>query len=401
MPTVLSLPAELLIDIASLVTEPEPLLKVCRTFRGIAIPVVYRDISLRYRKGEDNTDIELLLRTIVSRPALGAFVRRLRLSRRGGGFDELGLSYSDEGIRALVLEAAASQDLSEDIIYGLELGFYGAALFLLLCYFPKLESLEFCRLPAGDFFSYISSSDNLPSGLQSLRSIHIIRPGPDGYIQQENIFTVFRLPSLRTLMCSYMDIEGGSHGDCVLFDGTSQLEEIMMDRCIVSGKFLATMVRSTGALRALAYSYGGGVMGHLALHTTILGDTLRTHALHTLESLNLDFPYSDEPLGPLCGFTKLQRVSLNMSLLLGAPSQVDPLPFNELLPSSLTSLTLRFSMAWWDAGSLMVARLVETKRDNIPCLKELRIRGTLVESEVRMLSSACSKEGVEFRHDLK
>ena len=107
MPTVLSLPAELLIDIAPLATKPGPLLKVCRTFQDITTLVVYHNISLRYHWHiEDTMDTELLLRTIISRPALRALVWHLRVSIEV--FEDELWPYSDKGLHALVMEAAGA-----------------------------------------------------------------------------------------------------------------------------------------------------------------------------------------------------------------------------------------------------------------------------------------------------
>ena len=406
MPRILNLSAELLRDIVSLVPEPGPLLKVCKIFRYLATPLVYRHISLQYLEGiEDVQPIELLLRTIVGRPALGALVRRLTVVMEYTYYDLL-LPFSLEGIRALVMEAAASQNLSKAIKYKLAAGCYESTLFLLLCYFPKLEVLEFdpmFTLSADEFLSHISSSDTLPAGLQSLHTIHMTCADSECTVQQENMFALFRLPLLRTFICFELHIKEDGRGDCVSFNGLSQFEEITMDSTVASDRFLASMVRSTRALRSFFYLYGAAMVNFtiftLDFGTFIadnLGNAFRANTLHTLEDLYLIFipPIpSTGSFGPLGQFTKLKRVTLSMSHLLGSPNQAHTLKLGELLPPSLTSLSLQYDAAWWGVGCPVILRLLET---NLPRLKFLEIDGKLLASEERMLETVCLMKGIQF-----
>jgi hypothetical protein len=69
-PNIEKLPPELLFNILELADEPSVHVNVCWVFNQIATPILYRRPHLYY-------NIHPLLRTIISRPTLGNFVRSL------------------------------------------------------------------------------------------------------------------------------------------------------------------------------------------------------------------------------------------------------------------------------------------------------------------------------------
>jgi hypothetical protein len=86
MAKILQLPVELLDAIAkqSGNDDLKSLVYVCRIFNVITTPYLYRDISLRHRFGtpgnpEEVPDLQFLLRTLIARPKLGAYVWRLTI----------------------------------------------------------------------------------------------------------------------------------------------------------------------------------------------------------------------------------------------------------------------------------------------------------------------------------
>jgi|ERR1700722_8725461 len=126
----LNLPTEVWIDILESAGSPLIHTVVCRAFNAIATPILYREVVLK----DGGQYIHLFLRTIISRPHLGCYVRSL-----------CALPYDPESaepdypgdLPGFVAEAI-SHGLSLEIQHAIADGSSPAMLFLLQCYLPRL-----------------------------------------------------------------------------------------------------------------------------------------------------------------------------------------------------------------------------------------------------------------------
>jgi len=224
----------------------------------------------------------------------------------------------------------------------------------------------------------------------------------EGVVGKECITPFFCLSALRSFACSCVDI-GNIDSDKDLPAGSSYIEEIALKHSLVNGESVATMVRSTRALRSLIFSHGSATVWG-AFSALPLWHALRENAKNTLQRLQLDFTEDNEdnefpgPVGSLCDFAQLTDVHATLSILLGKPHKdnIIPLRLSTVLPRSLASLTLWIDECWRSRGCQVVVELLNNKRDNVALLKELRISGHIKASELETIRSACVAEGVEF-----
>jgi len=396
MSKIINIPIELLDCILKLVAEPITQLHVCRRFNEIATPIAYRHVQLR-----DLRNLQLLLRTVIARPALGAYTQSLDIefSYEYEEIESASFSPANEDDLPNFVEEAVLHNLPQKVQLGLEKGSVEAMSLLLLCYLPALQALDIhptnCR---GDiFFHHILL---LPSGLQSLRSVSISDWDTEGLVGKECITPFFCLPALRSFACWCVDI-GDIDSDKDLPAGSSYIEEIALEHSVVDGESVATMVRSTRALRSFIFSHGSASVWE-TFSAPPLWHALRENAKNTLQHLQLDFDIEDNkfpgPIGSLCDFVQLTDVFAPLAILLGEPHEnnIIPLRLSTILPRSLASLGLWIDEVWESRACQVVVELLNNKRDNVALLKELCIDSCIEDSELETIRSACVAEGVEF-----
>jgi hypothetical protein len=409
MAKILQLPVELL-DAISKQSGNDDLRYVCRIFNVITSPYLYRRISLHHRRPDDPEEVpnlQLLLRTLVARPELGAYVRELIIEFYNG-MDKVNLNTFPHPISSQFREFAASaaaRGLSLEIQLALANGSISAMLFLLFYYTP---ALEFLVLNSADNFLFhhiaSASTSTLPPGLRSLREVSVVQYG-----SRENwscLVPFFRLPSLSAFHCAHLESERRidekdvDYIDRNLEERSSPVEIIDMQDIVMDGDVFASIVRSCRKLRTLSFQYPllcG--YGETPMFGPPLGDALRQCTQQTLQSLELDFASSEfqnweSPglIGSLRDFVCLKHISVALSLLIDDPSD----HLGSILPPSLTSLSLWIDPDWEEKGDwpALVVDLLESKQEFVPSLKTL-FKGGCGGSE-GTVRAACHTAGVAF-----
>jgi hypothetical protein len=402
MISVANFPVELLEHILTLAGNPVAQTQVCWKFNAIATPILYRNILLLYRTNSVH-DIHLLVRTIISRPALGEHARRLNVQLADGDDDETWRGHEDN-LTKFSLEGE-SRGLSSEIQREILVGSSDAMLFLLLCYLPSLQTLNVQALDLMHraVFDHMSSSVLLPSALQSLHSASIsyCHPYINYQVNEDYIIPFFHLPTLRSFSCLGVDIDAVGVETKFPFRSSS-VEEITLQQSIVDEELLTAMVRSSRALRSLTYDFSGIMISP----PSTLVRVLRECAKDTLVRLHLEFPENSdsEPptgsLGSLREFSQLAHASAPLSMMVGTPDDITASPLRTLLPNSLVSLGVWIDKRWETSAKettvQMFVELFASERDKLGNLNELRIGGSIASSDLENIRSTCVKENVTF-----
>ena len=371
---ILELPAEVLGSIAELAgpNGSITLTSVCRAFNVIATPYAYDTLVL------DRRSLRLLLRTLRDQPNVGAHVRNLEFTHDVDSAEPV-VNNSDD-LHQLAGDALA-RGLSLEVRVAVMDGSVEAMLFLLLHHLPSLQWLKLYPSMLADelIFREISNSANLPSGLQSLRSIEItnrhsrnpcwITIGP--FLRFPNLSTIRLIETHVEEVQETVDAADETSTAYGIYAGTSSgLERIHMEDSWCSLSEMTAIVKSCRALKSLVYrdrtTYSESGF------STGLARVLREHARDSLENLELDFKRevaeSPDSLGSLRDLTQLSHLSTPMSLL---HDRSEPPPdLGAVLPPSLTSLNLEVdSVGWVD----VIVRFLADKQDTNPLLKILRL----------------------------
>ena len=399
MSRITRLPPELLLDILELSDTPSIHATVCWVFNRIATPILYRTVYLyrRYKLVRKPHNIHLFLRTIIGRPALGTFVRRLV----EGPFYET----SDYPVPPSFVAEAAARGLSPEIQEAVADGSIPAMLFLLLCYLPSLQNLEIRVLrPAEDYriFNWQTFTTNpIPSALRSIHSAQICLWNTSlhvAHVPWEMIAPFFHLPSLRRFECN---------GGLVCIDSSNFISNSLPRSTLIEYMIfndsavynIEALVRSSSSLRTFVYNFNSATS--VSFHPPAVGNVLRQCALNTLEYLEVNTPdLLVHSLGPLSDFVNLTYIETSLSILLGARVRGSPdaiaHQLSTTLPVSLLSLVLFIDYAWQGVIIVpMMEQFVKHKRERLKHLQEISMYGP-TESEMEMIDSLCDAEGLEF-----
>jgi hypothetical protein len=181
----------------------------------------------------------------------------------------------------------------------------------------------------------------------------------------------------------------------------SSVEEISLKDCEVDESMLVALFTSSPGLKSVVLRDNFIAVLEAIPAVSPLGNTLREYSQETLEILELDFkpntPYR-RPLGSLRHFSQLQRVSCGISMLLGSAWSPLTHDLGTVLPPSLTSLSLGMDHDWADGRSTTaLVQLLEGKRETVPLLEQLHVKGFMKPAERERIQQACDAADVVLR----
>ncbi|KAL9625647.1 MAG: hypothetical protein Q9160_000360 [Pyrenula sp. 1 TL-2023] len=392
-----SLPLELKKYIIFDITQHDlqSLTLVCKDLSHVAIPELYRDITLDTR-GRATSAISSLFNTLFVNPRLAEQVERFALL--GPRIE----SFPIDGLEHVFARATDSLDLS-----GLQWAAEGTPkslakiVILLLSCLPNLQSIEFginhlhdrgpvemaldvdslhldqpgLKYPLNPKLESIVLAGDLDREGRQLRqhceNREFMRRSPDAVfaerpIRPELVACALTLPMLRTLdilLPASMRTWSWPDG----FSSSHTLTTLILRSTICDEATLKNLLRATPRLRSLTYErfYDPCEEGDRLPNPKSLLDAL-SQVNGTLEELHVsleryrypmfdgnhtggedEYPGPDEPIGSLRELEKLKTLEIPMEVLFGHSDVYQPI--STILPDSLRNLTLRNDFVYFIA----------------------------------------------------
>lgn len=312
-----------------------------RRFHAIAEPLYYKHVVLRSADdGNSATAFTCFLRSILSRPILGNYVRSLNIAS-GGVCIDFGRDPQNASDTALV--TAAARDLGIQC----SLTCHGGQLELLFHLLPSIQSLAL-SLPANtngfDEFlvqqSFLPTAA-LPAGLKTLRDIWFHH---NNVVSPKSLLVLLMLPSVRTIHVP--DIGNmGDIGDTTACDGRSSVTQLTFGFASIP---TLSLTRILGVPRALThFTYIDRIRDPWRFDSALFGLALRRfHG--TLQYLRLTLgnrsgysPHDDlsmDALGSLRDWPVLRSVWCPMSVMLGRWPVLSTARLVDVLPVVISDL---------------------------------------------------------------
>lgn len=385
----------------------------------------------------------LLVRAVVERTELGAFVQELDVEYDEGDADDGAETYRDVGEEGEGSEDEEDSDgdvddnaeqdnaghneaktLAPTIIRAAKLfdaslakalrntpSGQAALLVLLLWHLPKLHTLQLTiAYPSKWFFDtcYFAVPPNnpvpskLPLGLRSVEEVRMFWWDTEGGLILEDILPVLFLPSLRRVEACMIDSsEGWDPASLSLLNklqGQGRLPELALEAAAIDHEVFGPLFRlfNPETFKSFTYSLADATVGFADFNGAALVEGLAP-VHRTLERLKLTLWAGTEldtdgdagTIPTLRGFTGLQELSIDASLL-GILNEDRELV--DLLPPNLRTLHIESGLAWSDEElpNLQLIKVV----NGLKHLKTLGLRQQPGHDVPGWLTTCCKAAGV-------
>ena len=338
------IPNEILLQIASDVHSSDQLSLslTSRRLHSIAESHLYRSVTLKDRVVETERErkLQTFLRTIISRPELGAITRHLEIMWNDS-FDERGeigcKQYSYDGDRArgylaTLQTLARKKGLSALAVSELENGWCRPHLSLLMHLLPSLKSLllVWIRWNAKMDTRWVWAEDEYhgptPVGLRTLSDLEIHQG------TAYDLIPLMSLPTLNSFRASFLYGAGGKQEilrSMRSVKRSSKLRKLQLKFCAVDTELLDGILQLPEALDTLILMYHYSFPRHI--DPSAVARTFH-HQIHSLTTLSVtdvippDMIEDLEPMGSLRDFTLLKTLRIPCLYLLGNPITFDDGP---------------------------------------------------------------------------
>ncbi|KFZ15684.1 hypothetical protein V501_02617 [Pseudogymnoascus sp. VKM F-4519 (FW-2642)] len=382
----------------------------CRQLFRITEPFLYTKLVF-----PDLRQAKQFLRTILEKPTYAAKVKYLALEQRDedqdyedeeeehddgndDGEDTRGINTMEAKELAQLVEAYDNLGLPENIDSGRDDWIsalrhqtnlaIGAIIALSL---PNLESIQM-EFPDSveDSSKFIcqaiqaATPQNLPSVagrfLSNLREVRYFQTALEYIIPLNEIRSYFYLPSLRTLEVNHLSADAFTWSPPLT---SCNIETLSLLSAGVENEAWGVIFRSMTNLKHLSYSPGNARHFNSISAVSALGENL-TLVKSTLETLHMsDFylgfgPPEDDFLGSLNDFPRLERLSIQIALLIGSAECKAEKALWEMLPRPLEDLEiyLEHDHDVEDREDVIeqVAEVVLRRESHFPGLRRLVVR---------------------------
>ena len=343
-----------------------------RRLHSIAELCLYRSVTISDAFGRRHQEF---LRTIVSRPELGAITRCLDIrwyfSHSGAGTE---LHSLDKKERIIIQQLAHEKGMSSRAVSELEKGLCRPYFSLLMHLLPKLESLKLTEM-RGDMeidtrwaWGQGEYHGPTPVGLQFLSSLDIF-----SVWDVEDVVPFMSLPALDSFRVFYFKGKGAirwdegdanaeeDSGEDVFLSSryvkrSSKLKELRLHRAIAKAPLLEDILQIPEALNTFHYDFDSSDAHHDidAIRGVVNALRYQANSLTTLSLAVFNISSPCPHVGPIASFRDfplLKGLTVSCMVLLGHTSHYAPwgcTPFFDLLPSTLTSLTVRVGLRRMD-----------------------------------------------------
>ena len=326
-----------------------------RRLRSIAELCLYRALTFK-----DLTSLQKFLRTIVSRPELGAITRYLDVCL----WIDVDDHDLDEREMTIIQKLAREKGMSSRAVSELEGGFCQPYFLLLLHLLPKLESLKLRLMDPEETRWAWGQGDHhgpTPPCLQSLSTLEMF----DVLAAEDVGRFIMSLPALDSFrVISFQgngairwdkgdaNAEEDSGGDVFrssrYVKRSSKLKELRLYQAIAEAPFLEDILQIPEALETFHLNFASlGVCYDInAIKGVVKALRYQANTLTTLSLTALNLWSSGPCVGPFVSFRDfplLKELTVSCTFLLGHPAFYAPCgwtAFFNLLPSTLTSLTV-------------------------------------------------------------
>jgi len=359
---------------------------------SIAEPHLYRRVTLADSdpRTESEHKLQKFLRTIISRPELGAITRHLDILWYGLFDDDYDTEHSYDGDKsylATMQTLAREKGLSALAISELENGWCRPHFSLLMHLLPSLEHLLLREMGSDTtmdtrwIWAQSEYHGPTPVGLRSLSNLEMSFHMDEGGLGAEDVIPFMSLPTLNSFRASFFGGWGeirwdednkGPSGDPAggfpegkqevfrsmrFVKGSSQLRKLVLVCGAVDPELFDGILQIPEALDTLIYENAGDVVLYHGVDPPAFATALR-HQMHCLTTLHVtivgyfgDVTDDVEPMGSLRDFTSLKTLSIPCLYLLGGPSVIgggpqDCTKFFDLLPSGLVNLSIEIGVDW-------------------------------------------------------
>lgn len=390
----------------------------CRRLFRIAEPFLYTKLVC-----PDLRQAKLFLRTILEKPAYAAKVKYLALEQgdedeedddheeedhedeeeehddgNDDGEDTRGINTMEAKELAQLIEAYDNLSLPENLDLGrddwisaLKHQTYLAIGAIIALSLPNLERFEIVfPNSVEDSSKFIrraiqaATPQNLPSVagrfLSNLREVEYFQAALEFIIPLNEIRSYFYLPSLRTLEVNHLEADAFTWSPPLT---PCNIETLSLESAGIENEAWGVLFKSMTNLKHLSYSPGSArhfnsisAVSALGEHLTLVKSTLET--LH-MSDFYLGFgPPEDDFLGSLDDFLRLERLSIQIALLIGSAECKAEKALWEMLPRPLEDLEiyLEHDHDVEDREDVIeqVAEVVLRRESQFPGLRRLVIR---------------------------
>jgi hypothetical protein len=272
------LPVEALNDIMSKLDRPAlaRAASASQVLNVAATPRLYKSIALS------------TLATLLARPDLRSFGKDLAIPYDDVADSDDGKDSDGErhGASLIHLPTPSQQQiqslgLNESLVQALEQGTKWAQAVLLLYLLPSLESLRMADWWPGkcrEFFEaavpLFGEPIPLAPGLRSLRSLVCSYGDTEGGFDAETVLRMLVLPSLNYLAVDAVNAEEWDDERLTSLHGLSSVTTLAFSGSAIDPHTLGHFVRIPRALESLEYSHGGATVGHAEIGVGELASAL-------------------------------------------------------------------------------------------------------------------------------
>ena len=365
---------------------------ISRRLHSIAEPHLYRSVTLADSDEETKSERKLqkFLRTIISRPELGAITRHLDILWYGVGDDTSRRRKNsfdvDKSYLATMQALAREKGLSALAVSELENGWCRPHFSLLMHLLPSLEFLLLREMGPDTMmrtrwiWAQSEYHGPTPVGLRSLSNLEMSYYMDEDGLRAEDVIPFMSLPTLNSFRASFFGgwgkirwdkdnkehPRGGKKEKQKVFRSmqfvkrSSKLKKLELYCSAVEPELFDGILQIPEALDTLVYENAGDVVLFHDMDPPAFARALR-HQMHSLTTLSVtiaadlsEMISNIEPvgsMGSLGDFTSLKTLRMPCLYLLGDPSASDHSPhdstkFFDLLPSSLVHLSIGIGEEW-------------------------------------------------------
>lgn len=355
------MPNEVLVDIVSRLDGRDlaRISRVSRHLNSVTEPWLYRSVSLGSWAKHGPSSFHIIIRTLLSRPALAGYVRSLNLSWSGRPARNV-----DRGEMATLTAAAIRVGLTDSP--RLE----AVQVLLLLHLLPSVEVLELVPPSYLDYFGTfmlersLQTPAVLPIGLQSVRKVWYYLDDITSDTFPSTLLALIALPCIRELDVGFLhdiddtdsyDYDNQRVPDPFAFAGRAGTSEMTHLRISYGGVMPWVFDQLLPLARTLThFSYGERMAGGLRGFPPVGFARALSCAKATLQSLVLCFvptDYDEDPeelegtIGSFQDWPVLYRIRCSLAPLLGECPEI-MLRLVDVLPLVIRSFEVGIDVVW-------------------------------------------------------